>query len=198
MTQAQRTQTGANSLVPAAVAGLVMVAALTGAILVYGLPTLSLTPQTGTVSTHSALVRAENVWMQQRIQQSSAFDVMSVANRQSADQWEAMQRLLTVSPATRSSTFTEAERQAILRHQLTIPEGGWGMTQLDAARKLQIERQVQSIAGTSQLDAARKLQIERQVQSAAVSGGFIGQRKGGQVDPYGDENARTPTHPQLR
>jgi len=115
--------------------------------------------------------------MHQRIQQSSAFDVMSVANRQSADQWEAMQRLLTVSPATRSSTFTEAERQAILRHQLTIPEGGWGMTQLDAARKLQ---------------------IERQVQSAAVSGGFIGQRKGGQVDPYGDENARTPTHPQLR
>ncbi|HEX5038800.1 MAG TPA: hypothetical protein VFW95_01530, partial [Candidatus Limnocylindria bacterium] len=59
MTQAQRTQTSANGLVPAAVAGLVMVAALAGAILVYGLPTMNLTPGTGTTTASQARIRAE-------------------------------------------------------------------------------------------------------------------------------------------
>ena len=199
MTQAQRTQTSANSLVPAAVAGLVMVAALTGAILVYGFPTMSLTHPTGTVTTNSALVRAEKAWEAQRIQESAAFDVMSSANRHSADQWESIQRLLAIAPAARSSTFTEAERQAVLRHQLMI-ENGWGMTKLNAAQKLLIERQALSAPGVvpSQLDEARKLQIERQVQSAAASRGFIGQRKGGPANPWSDDDVRTPTHPQLR
>ena len=129
--------------------------------------------------------------------QDDAFGVVSVANRQSADQWEAMQRVLSVSPAARSSTFTEAERQAILRHQLMIPEGGYASA-LDAARKVQVERQVQSIAGTSLLDAARKLQIERQLRSAYGAGAFTGQRKAGPVDPWRDDSVRTPTHPQLR
>ena len=80
--------------------------------------------------------------MHQRIQQSSAFDVMSVPNRQSADQWEAME-VLTVGPANRSSTLTEAERQRILRHQLMIQQGGSTTTALEAAQKLQIERQLQ-------------------------------------------------------
>jgi len=199
MTQAQRTQTSANSLVPAAVAGLVMVAALTGAILVYGIPTMSLTHPTGTVTTNSALVRAENAWEAQRIQESAAFDVMNSANRASADQWEAVQRALTVAPAARSSTYTEAERQAILRHQLMI-EDGWGMTKLNAAQKLLIERQALSAPGAvpSQLDEARKLQIQRQAESAAVSRGFTGQRKGSAVDPWSDDDLQTPTHPQLR
>ena len=177
MTQAQRTQTGANALGPAAVAGLVMVAALAGAILVYGLPTLSLTPETGSVTTNSALVRAESAWMQQRIQQSSAFDVMSVPNRQSADQWEAMQHTLSVGTAIRGSTLTEAERQRILRHQLMIQQGG---------------------STTTALEAAQKLQIERQLQLAKITGGFVGQRKAGPVDPWSDSDVRTPTHPQLR
>jgi hypothetical protein len=200
MTQAQRTQTSANSLVPAAVAGLVMVAALTGAILVYGFPTMSLTHPTGTVTTNSALVRAENAWEAQRIQESAAFDVMNSANRASADQWEAVERVLTVAPAARSSTYTEAERHAILRHQLMTPEGGLITSQLDSARKLQIDRQVQSGVGwnTSLLDAARKLQIERQLQSGMGAREFTGQRKGSAVDPWSDDDVQTPTHPQLR
>jgi len=168
MTQAQRTQTSANGLVPAAIAGLVMVAALAGAILVYGLPTMSLTPGTGVNTTSEARIRAEEAWMHQRIQQSAAFDVMSSANRQSADQWEAMQRVLTVAPAARSSTFTEAERQAILRHQMLVPETG----------------------AATELDAARKLQIERQVQSGVVTRELTGQRKGG--------DTTSPTDPKLR
>jgi hypothetical protein len=119
MTQAQRTHTSANGLVPAAVAGLVMVAALAGAILVYGLPTLSLTPETGTVATNSALTHAaQDRWVQERLSQSLG---TSVAAAKSAQQWEAMQQALTTSPA-RSSTFTEAERQAILRHQMIDPD----------------------------------------------------------------------------
>ncbi|HEX5039902.1 MAG TPA: hypothetical protein VFW95_07195, partial [Candidatus Limnocylindria bacterium] len=156
-------------LVPAAVAGLVMVAALAGAILVYGLPTMNLTPGTGTTTASQARIRAEEAWMHQRIQQSAAFDVMSSANRQSADRWEAMQRALTVAPAARSSTFTEAERLAILRHQMLVPE---------------------SVGTTSELDEARKLQIERQVQSGAGWHEFTGQRKGG--------DATTPTDPKIR
>jgi hypothetical protein len=197
MTQAQRTQTSANGLVPAAVAGLVMAAALTGAILIYGLPTLSLTPGTGTVATNSALIKAEDAWMQQRIAQSSAFGVMSGANRQSADQWEAMQRVLTVSPAARSSTFTEAERMAILRHQMLVPQSA--ASELDAARKLLIERQVLSGYGVSAWEAAQKLLIQRQVESGVVTHDFTGQRKGGSVtNPWSDTDPRTPTHPQLR
>jgi hypothetical protein len=145
MTQAQRTHTSANGLVPAAVAGLVMVAALAGAILVNGLPTMSLTPGTGTVALNQALIRAaEDSWMQQRTAQSAAFDVMSSANRKSADQWEAMQHVLATRVAGHVSTYTEAERQAILRHQLMLPESISGLSALEAARKLQIERQVQS------------------------------------------------------
>jgi hypothetical protein len=174
MTQAQRTQTGTNSLVPAAVAGLVMAAALAGAILVNGLPTMSLAP--GTVTTNPSLVTAEAAWMQQRIAQSAAFDVMSSANRASADQWEAMQDLLAAKAAT-GRIYTEAERQAILRHQLMLPAGA---------------------SEPSALDAARKVQIERQVQSGVVTREFVGQRKGAPIDSWGDGDVRTPTHPQLR
>jgi hypothetical protein len=177
MTQAQRTQTSANGLVPAAVAGLVMAAALAGAILVYGLPTLSLTPGTGTVATNAALIRAQDAWMQQRIQQSAAFDVMSTANRASANQWEAMQDVLAADAAA-GRIYTEAERQAILRHQLIDPE---------------------SVSGVSALEAAQKVLIQRQVESGVVAHEFTGQRKGGDAtDPWSDSNVRTPTHPQLR
>jgi|SRR6185503_14044338 hypothetical protein len=136
MTQAQRTQTSANSLVPAAVAGLVMVAALTGAILVNGFPTLSLTPA-GTTTANAALVKAQDRWAEERLAQS--LSTTSVAAVKSARQWEAMQDLLTTHPAAKSSTFTEAQRQAVLRHQLIDPDAV--SSQLSAAIKLQIERE---------------------------------------------------------
>ena len=137
MTQAQRTQTSANGLMPAAVAGLVMVAALTGAILVNGFPTLSLTPGAGTTTANAALVKAQNRWVEERLAQS--LSTTSVAAAKSARQWEAMQDLLTIHPAAKSSTFTEAQRQAVLRHQLIDPDAV--SSQLNAAIKLQIERE---------------------------------------------------------
>jgi len=173
MTQAQRTQAGANSMVPAAVAGLVMAAALAGAILVNGFPTINLAPGTGTTN---PLIKAEEAWMQQQIAQSAAFDVMNSANRASSDQWQHIQGLLAVRNAGRSSSLLEAERQAMLRHQLMLPES----------------------AGLSTFDAAQKVQVERQLQLAQLTREFTGQRKGGPVGPWSDDDVRTPTHPQLR
>ena len=124
------------------------------------------------MTTNSALVRAERV-------DAPAHPAIVGVRRDERpeptilrqDQWEAMQRVLTVGPANRSSTLTEAERQRILRHQLMIQQGGSTTTALEAAQKLQIERQLRrwrrSVAASSASARPVPSTVERQRRAHA-------------------------------
>ena len=101
MTHAQQTQatTGSSTLLPAAVAALVMAAALAIGVAMNGLPSFSIsTNDAGTITTQQSVLDAGRAWQLQREQQSGVGVVSSDVLKAARD-WEAQRRAQSVQPA---------------------------------------------------------------------------------------------------